>query len=306
MTNRFGVLMCLQMLLVLVFSSSLQADKTAPIFFYGNQEFGFAASLQGDYEMKEIVWSQKKLGMDLKNKTGEITVQAMPTGTDYEKMPFEDYVRIAASAEIQNFQKLTRLERFTSDSGAEGYKTYWLVSETVSPLKKNPGQARTRNVGPIYYFPLLREMKVGRQPVKLVMIYFHPFTRDFRDLSRDAEKMARSFKYLSVGLDKKTFRSESAGRTISQKKNGTLRIELASNPSTGYQWFFDQLDPAYFQVIESGYRSNSKRVVGGGGTAWWEIKCLKAGESRVRLLYYRPWEGQKNTGRSFELKVKII
>lgn len=165
-------------------------------FTYRNKDFGFSVSYPFAYKAKRIGSGGADFGLNLEKPAGIITVQAMAAGTDYAEMPFAEYVLIAAASEIQNFEKLESLTRFVSASGVAGYKTFWQVVETLSPEEQNWNVKPARKiVGPIYYFPPRRESKYYGQPVKTIMISAYAKTDGDKNLNRDLEQIARSFRY---------------------------------------------------------------------------------------------------------------
>ena len=96
-------------------------------------------------------------------------------------------------------------------------------------------------------------------------------------------------------------------RFVFVKNNIGFRIELKANPTTGYNWYMDQLDDQLFTIVESGYNSPiEKNKVGVGGVNYWVVKPLQKGTSQIRMKYYRPWEGDKSIVKTFNLKVDVL
>jgi len=269
---------------------------------YKNADFGFSITYPVEYQAKELKWVKESTGVILQKKEGSITIQAMAAGTNYENMPFKEYARIAAAAEIQNFNQLISIESFTSDYDIKGYRTYW---EVVEHEDTDTGEINAlTTVGPIYYFPPLRKQKLGSQPVKTIMLSCNPAPAQGCALQKDAEEIARSFRYLNSL--KSYFKKGQHGKLFFVKKNKPFRIELPSNPTTGYNWFITDMDENYFKVHESGYEPPSTKWLGAGGKSYWEIIPLKEGLSSIRLLYYRSWEGKSKAVDEFSIRVIII
>jgi|GEM_PF-1784996 len=263
---------------------------------YRNYYFGYSINYPAGFKATEIYWVKDKMGVRLEKKKGEVTVQAMPAGTDYAKMPFADYVKIAASVEIQNFNKLLSIEAYTSDYGVKGYKTYWEVISHQDPDSSE--KAETSVVGPIFYFPPKNRLKVGDQPVKTIMI------SPYGPLSLEAEDIAGSFRYLNTFM--RLFKPFTGGKSYFVKVGETFKIELTANPTTGYTWNIEQLDESLFKVVSSGYKSERTDLVGSGGTAYWEIMPLKAGKAKIGLDYYRSWEGKDKSIDHFQVSVIVV
>lgn len=262
---------------------------------YRNYDFGYSINYPSNLEAKEIKWVREKMGVTLKNKAGEVTVQAMPAGTSYAKVPFAEYVKIAASVEIQNFNKLLSIEPFVSEYGIKGYQTYW---EVVEHQDLDSGdKTETKKVGPIYYFPLKNKRKVGEQPVKTIMISACGL------VSQEAEAVAKSFRYLTNFM--RFFSQKSRDKLYFVKTNVPFRIELAANATTGYTWNITELDESMFKIESSGYEPEKTDLVGAGGTVYWDILPMKPGLTIIKLDYYRAWEGKSQAVDHFTVRVLV-
>ncbi len=262
---------------------------------YDNADFGFSVNYPADYRAKEIKWVKEKTGVELDKKGAYLTVRAMGAGTMYEDMPFDQYVKIAAASEIQNYDKLVSIESFTSEYGIKGYKTFW---EVIVHEDTDGGELDyTTIAGPIFYFPPAKKQKLGEQPVKTIMI------SGYEGGTKEAELVAFSFRYLTSF--KTFFRGINRGKLYFVKKGNPFRIELESNPTTGYNWYIADMDESYFKVRSSGYQAQKTGLVGSGGVSYWEILPLKQGIKAIRLLYYRPWEGKDKAVDEYRLIVVI-
>jgi inhibitor of cysteine peptidase len=98
------------------------------------------------------------------------------------------------------------------------------------------------------------------------------------------------------------------GQTIRLVPGETVKLQLDSNPSTGYQWtIFGHPDQSMVAVQENDFQSASaqkKAVVGAGGVQSWTIKALKAGKTELTLWYCRPWES-KIAERQCHLTIEV-
>jgi len=87
----------------------------------------------------------------------------------------------------------------------------------------------------------------------------------------------------------------------------TLVITLEGNPTTGYTWEIQGLDPTMFlQVGEPQFTSSNPNLVGSGGTQTLTIRVLKPGTATLTLVYHRPFEkgGMPVSTFTVELLVK--
>ncbi|MFA4967829.1 MAG: hypothetical protein WC624_06410, partial [Candidatus Margulisiibacteriota bacterium] len=179
-------------ILLLLSCSAMASDK---MLTYQNQDFGFAVDYPSTYRLDEIKWVKESTGVTLSTKESSITVQAMPTGTNYANVPFDEYVRIAASSEIQNFNKLASIESFVSDYMIKGYKTWWEANEHQDLDGSSINS--TSIVGPIYYFAPEIKQKLSGQPVKVIMISCFSPSGEESALKMDMENVAKSFRYVA-------------------------------------------------------------------------------------------------------------
>lgn len=101
---------------------------------------------------------------------------------------------------------------------------------------------------------------------------------------------------------------DSDGKEISLAPGRRLEVALAANPSTGYQWELDTLDPAVLeQTGDPEYRSapGAETAVGVGGASIWHFVAVAPGKTRLRLGYARPWEPGIEPAQRFTLDVTV-
>jgi inhibitor of cysteine peptidase len=96
------------------------------------------------------------------------------------------------------------------------------------------------------------------------------------------------------------------GKNISVNVGNTFLLELPSNPTTGFDWHFDNLDEKTFQIISSGYTPVAPQLCGSGGKDYWTIKALKPGNYKIKLLYYRTWEGKRKAAQEAIFNIKVM
>lgn len=83
-----------------------------------------------------------------------------------------------------------------------------------------------------------------------------------------------------------------------------FEITLAANPTTGFEWTADY-DREYLSLKGKTYNrdaSKPKDLVGVGGHTTFVFVPIKTGQTRIRLLYKRPWE----PGASREVTYSIM
>ena len=79
------------------------------------------------------------------------------------------------------------------------------------------------------------------------------------------------------------------GETVALAKGDVLVVELAGNPTTGYEWTVAQIDSAYLRLAGSTYTADSS-AIGSGGTYVFRFEFLRAGRTVLGLVYRRAWE----------------
>ena len=183
-------------LILLIATTILGCTRSVPRS-YQNKSFGFSVNIPSDYEIKEYTFLKQQTGLELRRATGIIDIRAGGAGTMYKDMPFDEYVRIAAMAEIQNYERLVSIEAFISKSGVKGYQTYWEVIETIPPDEWEEGmEPRSEVVGPIYYFPPKGEHYIIKQPVKAVMFSHYAYPGGEKKTLQDLIRIVLSFKHI--------------------------------------------------------------------------------------------------------------
>lgn len=97
------------------------------------------------------------------------------------------------------------------------------------------------------------------------------------------------------------------GQTIQLKKEGSLSITLVSNPTTGFQWTIDQIDPAQLkQLGEPDYATDCPNGLPGcGGRQTFRFTAIAAGQSQLRLIYHRTFEPNTPPAQTFSVTIDI-
>lgn len=124
---------------------------------YTNTKFGFSIQYPQTLEVREYPDTNDGAGFrpagtseDPVNEVIEIRV--LEKNADMANDPPEDYAKVAATIQIQNYQKLNSIEPVTTNSGLTGYKTTWMVTPTAVLGATESGQPTVSL--PITYFDL--------------------------------------------------------------------------------------------------------------------------------------------------------
>jgi len=97
-------------------------------------------------------------------------------------------------------------------------------------------------------------------------------------------------------------------REIKVRVGGSIQVELEQLGAAGYTWEIQNLDKEHFEVLKEQTKDPAPPgdITGAPVLKTWLIKAKKAGRAELKLLHYRPWEGEKSASDEFLLKVRII
>lgn len=100
-------------------------------------------------------------------------------------------------------------------------------------------------------------------------------------------------------------------QAIHINKGDLLRVELAQNASTGYEWLVDGIEPEKLTDMGTDYSgySSDPDLAGGGGIQLLCFQAVSAGTTTLRLTYRRPWLADATPGTyetpDFEITIVI-
>jgi inhibitor of cysteine peptidase len=98
------------------------------------------------------------------------------------------------------------------------------------------------------------------------------------------------------------------GSTLKISTGDTLRLELESNPSTGYLWVFGApFDPELLVMVSESYdrEKDSDKRVGSPMKRIMTFKAVAPGRTGIKLDYKRPWERNEAPVKTYELLLLI-
>ena len=96
-------------------------------------------------------------------------------------------------------------------------------------------------------------------------------------------------------------------RSVTLNVGDTLKISLASNPSTGFQWA-DQLlisEPKVLTQIGHTAIASATGQIGAPGTELWTLQAKAPGNTTVSSTYGRPWPGGEKDAWVFSANVTV-
>ena len=97
------------------------------------------------------------------------------------------------------------------------------------------------------------------------------------------------------------------GRQIEVEVGQILAISLESNPTTGFGWELVELEDPILQLMgEAEFQpSESKEIVGTGGTEIFRFEVVSTGQTTLTLVYRRAWEDEVEPIETFNLNIVV-
>ncbi|MEB3200385.1 MAG: protease inhibitor I42 family protein [Synechococcaceae cyanobacterium] len=109
--------------------------------------------------------------------------------------------------------------------------------------------------------------------------------------------------------DTLTVSEADSGRTLNLRRGEQLRVVLSDSAGTGYSWEIERLG-AQLKLLQRQSRQDpgppgSPGLVGGPLQVTFLFRAEAAGETRLELRHWRPWEGPRSIDRRFRLGLRI-
>lgn len=96
------------------------------------------------------------------------------------------------------------------------------------------------------------------------------------------------------------------GKMVEVSREGELVVELASNPSTGYDWYLEGSLPSQLTTISDEFEPEGDAgVVGAGGMRVITYGAVTPGTGPLTLVYKRAWETGVAPEKTFTVTVVI-
>jgi predicted secreted protein len=99
---------------------------------------------------------------------------------------------------------------------------------------------------------------------------------------------------------------EHSGSEIKVKPGDIIQVELLALGSAGYDWYINQLDGEYLELIsENTRRLSEDGKIGAPVVRIWQFKTKKQGTTGIKMDLYRQWEGVGKAVDHFSLKINV-
>ena len=92
-----------------------------------------------------------------------------------------------------------------------------------------------------------------------------------------------------------------SSQTLQVAPGETFEIALESNPTTGYTWQAEY-DEKCLELVGQAFEPSSD-LIGAGGIETLVFKAVEDGETKVTLVYQRPWEETSIETQVFDVQV---
>jgi inhibitor of cysteine peptidase len=101
-----------------------------------------------------------------------------------------------------------------------------------------------------------------------------------------------------------TLTSAENGQVVPVTIGDTIAVELAENPTTGYQWQIERTGSGVAMVSETFDLQKPPRI-GSGGTKRFVFRAAEVGLARIRLRYWQAFSGEASIEDRFEASFEI-
>lgn len=113
------------------------------------------------------------------------------------------------------------------------------------------------------------------------------------------------YSYELPGPSSLTLSEAKSGSIVEMSSGDILVLLLEGNPTTGYTWELDALDPAILQQQGEPDFTPDSDAIGSGGKFTFRFQAISAGQSPLKLIYHRPWEQGIPPLNTFEVTVIV-
>jgi predicted secreted protein len=96
------------------------------------------------------------------------------------------------------------------------------------------------------------------------------------------------------------------GKEITVLEGGIVEITMQYPAGTGYSWEITEIDKSRLEVLDTGTKPVQEGpTMGGPILKTWRIKAIGKGTTKLRMYYYRVWEGLEKAADKFEVTIRV-
>jgi inhibitor of cysteine peptidase len=90
---------------------------------------------------------------------------------------------------------------------------------------------------------------------------------------------------------------------LTLRRGEKFKIELRSNPSTGYRWHLVFFNNSILKLISSEFVPNLTNQIGSSGIERFNFEATKEGRTSIKIVYRRAWEKQAMKSNEYFVNV---
>jgi len=84
-----------------------------------------------------------------------------------------------------------------------------------------------------------------------------------------------------------------------------IRVELCSNPTTGFQWDYEMTIENVLKEEDHDFEEPEGDVTGAAGIEIWTFEAVETGTTEVQMGYSQPWEGGLKSEWTYNMTVTV-
>jgi predicted secreted protein len=84
-----------------------------------------------------------------------------------------------------------------------------------------------------------------------------------------------------------------------------IRLELCSNPTTGFQWDYEMTTGNVLKEEDHDFEEPKADVPGTPGIELWTFEAVEKGTTEVQMEYSQPWDGGIKKEWTYNLRVTV-
>ncbi|MCL4367323.1 hypothetical protein M1563_04115 [Patescibacteria group bacterium] len=139
-------------------TQNTHSEKASDWKTYTNTKYNYSIDYPSNWKVREYPDTQEGATFSPPDKSGlsdeteSINITASQKPGNLINDSFTNYVQVAASQEVQNYEKLATIKEIINNDGVKGYETTWMV-QPLSIDGQPPSEGQSESL-PITYFEL--------------------------------------------------------------------------------------------------------------------------------------------------------